>query len=130
MEKRFRPGDYRLKVTPRGYCPSYPPFIYDFTISDSTTPHESIRIGGGTYRPSPIITGTVPCGNTGSIEVGVYDNLNKLQNTAHTIKFILTPESGPAQMLTTNHKNIPVKFTNLAGGAYKINMQINGGDCF
>ena len=130
LEKRFRPGDYRLKVTPRGYCPSYLPFIYDFTISDSTTPHESIRIGGGTYRPSPTITGTVPCGNTGSIEVGVYDELNKLQNTAHTIKFILTPESGPAQMLTTNNKNSPVKFTNLAGGAYKINMQINGGDCF
>ena len=129
LQNKFPIGNYRLEVQPYGYCSSYPPLIYDFTIPSQTTPHEYIKIGGGRYTYSPTITPTTPCGSTGSIEVGVLDNWNKLSSVT-SIKFILTPESGPAQVLSTTNKDTPVKFTNLAGGTYKINMEIDGGDCF
>lgn len=134
LAKKLPVGNYRLEVQPYGYCPSYPLFTYEFTISNQTEPFENIDFNSGespnTWN-APIIKGTAPCASTGSLQVGMRDYSNKLPAVISSIQFILTPENGGTpQTLSMNSKDGYVKFQNLAAGDYKLSMLIDGADCF
>ncbi|MBC8626071.1 hypothetical protein [Alloprevotella sp. Lung230] len=133
LKNKLPVGNYRLEVQPYGYCPSYPLFTYDFTIPNQTEPFQNVdyNSGEGSSWNSPLIKGTAPCANTGSLQVGLRDDWNTLPAVVSSVKFSLTPEGGgTTQTQTMNSKKGYVKFLNLAAGDYKLNMLVDGADCF